>query len=124
MRRLEKGQLKFELHGERLKGGFALVRPRSREKEKRENWLLVKERDERADRSSDPIRKWTKSVATGRTFEEISRRRRRLELEERPKRRRPATAAPKAAPPGANPSHAALSTAAARRFIDHAAVRT
>ena len=69
---LEKGQLKFELHGERLKGGFSLVRLRSREKEKRENWLLVKERDERADRSSDPIRKWTKSVATGRTFEEIT----------------------------------------------------
>ena len=69
---LEKGQLKFELHGERLKGGFSLVRPRSREKEKRENWLLVKERDEWADRSSDPIRKWTKSVATGRTFEEIT----------------------------------------------------
>ena len=69
---LEKGQLKFELHGERLKGGFSLVRPRSREKEKRENWLLVKERDECADRSSDPIRKWTKSVATGRTFEEIT----------------------------------------------------
>ena len=45
---LEKGQLKFELHGERLKGGFSLVRLRSREKEKRENWLLVKERDERA----------------------------------------------------------------------------
>jgi bifunctional non-homologous end joining protein LigD len=69
---LEKGQLKFELHGERLKGGFSLVRPRSREKEKRENWLLVKERDERADHSSDPIQKWTKSVATGRTFEEIA----------------------------------------------------
>ena len=69
---LEKGQLKFELHGERLKGGFSLVRLRSREKEKRENWLLVKERDECADRSSDPIRKWTKSVATGRAFEEIA----------------------------------------------------
>ena len=69
---LEKGQLKFELHGERLKGGFALVRLRSREKEKRENWLLVNERDEREDRSSDPIQKWTKSVVTGRTFEEIT----------------------------------------------------
>ena len=69
---LEKGQLKFELHGERLKGGFSLVRLRSREKEKRESWLLVKERDERADRSSDPIRKSTKSVATGRAFEEIA----------------------------------------------------
>ena len=120
---LEKGQLKFELHGERLKGGFSLVRLRSREKEKRENWLLVKERDERADRSSDPIQKWTKSVATGRTFEEItagddvwSSKKGRSDLVPQP-------VAPEAAPRGANPSHAALSAAAARRFIDHAAVR-
>ncbi len=101
---LEKGQLKFELHGERLKGGFSLVRLRNREKEKRENWLLVKERDERADRSSDPIQKWTKSVVTGRTFEEItagdnvwsSKKGRSGALPEtvRPKQRRPAQTLP------------------------------
>ncbi len=99
---LEKGQLKFELHGERLKGGFSLVRLRSREKEKRENWLLVKERDERADRSSDPIRKWSKSVATGCTFEEISvgddvwssRKGDAVPRPPRPKRRRPARTLP------------------------------
>ena len=115
---LESGLLKFELHGERLKGGFSLVRLRGRGKEKRQNWLLVKERDERADRSSDPIRKWTKSVATGRTFEEITAGDDVLELEERG----PSTAAQETAPPGANPSDAALSAAATRHLSDHPAV--
>lgn len=70
---LEKGVLKFELDGERLKGGFALVRlpPRNKD-EKRENWLLVKERDETAERGGDPIAAWTKSVKTGRGFDEIA----------------------------------------------------
>lgn len=71
-RGLELGHLKFELHGERLKGGFALVRMPRRGREKRENWLLVKEKDGMADPSLDPTREWTKSVATGRTFDEIS----------------------------------------------------
>lgn len=71
-RGLETGRLKFDLDGERLKGGFALVRLPPRGKESRENWLLVKERDRNADASADPIREWTKSVATGRGFEEIA----------------------------------------------------
>lgn len=69
---LEKGHLKFDLGGERLKGGFALVRLKARGKEKRENWLLVKERDETADRAADPITKWTRSVTTGRSFDDIA----------------------------------------------------
>lgn len=69
---LEKGQLKFSLDGKRLKGGFALVRLPPRGKEKREHWLLIKERDETARRVGDPVREWTKSVSTGRTFEEIA----------------------------------------------------
>ena len=115
---LEKGQLKFELHGERLKGGFSLVRLRSREKEKRENWLLVKERRPLvgSDPEMDQERRHRARVRRDR------RRRRRLEFEERRKQRRPATAAPEAGSLGANPSHAALSAAAARRFVDHAAV--
>ncbi len=68
---LEKGALKFTLHGKRLKGGFALVRLPPRNKEKRENWLFVKERDGMAG-GPDPGREWTKSIATGRTFDEIA----------------------------------------------------
>src|SRR5665213_3007039 len=40
---LEKGKLSFELHGERLKGHWALVRLRARSKNDKDNWLLIKE---------------------------------------------------------------------------------
>ena len=69
---LEKGELKFVLDGARLKGGFVLVRLRPRGKEKRENWLLIKERDGKARPGTDPGREWVKSVASGRTFDEIA----------------------------------------------------
>ncbi len=42
------GRLKFSLDGEKLQGGFTLVRMRGREGEKRHNWLLIKERDQMA----------------------------------------------------------------------------
>ncbi|MBU2286390.1 MAG: DNA ligase D, partial [Gammaproteobacteria bacterium] len=41
---LAKGDLKFDLHGEKLRGRWVLVRMRSRD-EKQEPWLLIKERD-------------------------------------------------------------------------------
>ena len=45
-----RGSLKFRLHGRRLRGGWALVRMRPRGDDPRgtgrkENWLLIKERD-------------------------------------------------------------------------------
>ena len=44
-----KGSLKFILHGRKLKGGWALVRMRDRagdgKVDRKENWLLIKERD-------------------------------------------------------------------------------
>ncbi|WP_159729294.1 non-homologous end-joining DNA ligase [Methylosinus sp. Ce-a6] len=102
-RGLDEGRLEFTLRGERLEGGFALIRtPRRRgEKkksgEKKENWLLVKTKDANADADFDPMREWTRSVATGRSFEEIAAgeaARRPL-----PKFRRPQLATPAAAPP-------------------------
>jgi bifunctional non-homologous end joining protein LigD len=42
---LAKGELKFDLLGERLHGRFVLVRMKPRPKERAENWLLIKERD-------------------------------------------------------------------------------
>jgi len=42
------GSLKFTLHGRRLHGAWALVRMRSRDdasRDRKENWLLIKERD-------------------------------------------------------------------------------
>jgi bifunctional non-homologous end joining protein LigD len=43
---MRKGEIKFVLHGNRLAGGFVLVRLKPRPKERAENWLLIKEHDE------------------------------------------------------------------------------
>ncbi|TFW31904.1 DNA ligase D [Massilia horti] len=44
----EKGSLKFELHGHKMHGKWALVRIKSRSDEKQEPWLLIKEKDDYA----------------------------------------------------------------------------
>lgn len=67
---LAKGALKFVLNGERLNGGFALIRMKNKKGEKRENWLLVKERDEFADEQA-PTDEWAESVKTGRDLKSI-----------------------------------------------------
>ncbi len=43
-----KGKLKFDLHGEKLRGRWTLVRMHGREGGKQEPWLLIKEQDEAA----------------------------------------------------------------------------
>lgn len=70
---LAKGKIAFNLHGERMHGRWALVRmkPRSAADAKRENWLLIKEKDEFVRPLGDFLTSTTKSVATGRTREEI-----------------------------------------------------
>ncbi|MFP7570412.1 DNA ligase D [Marivita sp. S2033] len=71
---LKDGKLKFTLQGQRMKGGWALVRMRKKSGEKRENWLLIKERDDYAsDTSSGLTRDHTVSVKTGRTMDEIKK---------------------------------------------------
>lgn len=67
---LREGALKVRLFGERLKGGWALVKIKPRKGEKDNNWLLIKEKDEFAGKSD--ISDFTTSVRTGRTMEEIA----------------------------------------------------
>lgn len=50
---LKKGRLEFELHGEKLKGKFILVRTRGPEKAKKPSWLLIKRHDEEAQEDYD-----------------------------------------------------------------------
>ena len=72
---LQKGDFKFILHGERLKGKWVLVRMRRKpgERSKHENWLLIKERDEYATEELKPIvERVTSSVRTGRTIDQIA----------------------------------------------------
>ena len=68
---LRKGELKFTLAGEKLRGSFVLVRlKRDRERGKRNNWLLIKHRDEFA--SEDDVGEQDKSVASKRSMEQIA----------------------------------------------------
>jgi bifunctional non-homologous end joining protein LigD len=61
-----KGHLKFMLDGEKLSGGWALVRM-GRPQESKENWLLIKERDDaaRAGEDAEITRLLPDSVLTG-----------------------------------------------------------
>jgi bifunctional non-homologous end joining protein LigD len=70
---LKEGKLHFRLHGARMKGGWALVRMRGKKAEKRENWLLIKERDDFAGRTADALtNKHRTSVTTGRAMRAIA----------------------------------------------------
>jgi bifunctional non-homologous end joining protein LigD len=72
----KEGKLKFIVHGERLQGGFALVRLRSDtgRKQGKENWLLIKEKDEHArpGEGGDLIESQLTSVRSEREMEEIA----------------------------------------------------
>ncbi|MGE0666764.1 MAG: non-homologous end-joining DNA ligase [Sphingomonadales bacterium] len=69
---LKDGRLEFVIHGEKLKGRWALIRMRNREGEKGENWLLVKGDDDEADRDGDITEAARKSVLSGRTLEAVA----------------------------------------------------
>jgi len=76
---LAKGHLSFHLAGKKLHGGWHLVRMRKRPGEKRNNWLLIKQRDDaaRATRGRDILMERPLSVKTGRTLEEIAQHKRK-----------------------------------------------
>src|SRR4051794_7106558 len=73
-RGLEKGSLDFHLEGERLSGGWHLVRMRKRPNEKRNNWLLIKATDDaaRKPKDKDILEQYATSAVTGRTMDEIT----------------------------------------------------
>ena len=100
---LENGKLSFAAHGERMRGGWTLVRMQPRNKEKRENWLLIKERDQHAGHDADELTDaYTTSIASSRTMDQITggspvpREARRLATKTKPEpaSRRSASAAP------------------------------
>jgi len=70
----KKGDLKFTLHGEKLRGSWVLVRMRhDRSGGKRTNWLLIKHRDEFAkEGNANNILDADRSVASGRTMDQIA----------------------------------------------------
>ena len=66
---LRAGEVAVRLEGEKLCGGFALVRTRMGGNPK--NWLLIKMKDADADPRRNPVENEPASVLTGRTIEEI-----------------------------------------------------
>jgi DNA ligase D-like protein (predicted 3'-phosphoesterase) len=65
---LADGHLLIRLHGEKLKGGYALQRVATGADER---WLLIKVRDEAADARRRPTATEPRSVLTGRTVAEL-----------------------------------------------------
>jgi bifunctional non-homologous end joining protein LigD len=69
-----KGRLDFTLEGNKLRGGWHLVRMNRRSGESKEPWLLIKARDEAARGPDDPdiLEEQPLSVASGRSIPEIA----------------------------------------------------
>ena len=63
------GHVQICLHGEKIKGNYALTRIRNGEEPQ---WLLVKMKDGEADARRNPVRTEPDSVLSGRSLEEIA----------------------------------------------------
>jgi DNA ligase D-like protein (predicted 3'-phosphoesterase) len=66
---IEVGDVKVLMLGEKIKGAYALVR--TSKPGEREQWLLIKKRDEGADARRRPTSSQPESVLTGRTIEQV-----------------------------------------------------
>ncbi len=88
---IEDGELKFELHGQKLNGRFTLVRtsrrpgsaPTTAFEDDSEQWLLIKKRDASAADGWDP-EEHPQSVKTGRTNDEVKEKREAIWVSDRP----------------------------------------
>ena len=71
---LEKGHLAFHLSGQKLQGGWHLVRMHRKRGEKRDNWLLIKQDDAAARDPTAPdiLEEQPDSIVTGRSNEDIA----------------------------------------------------
>ncbi len=68
---LDRGHAVFVLHGEKLRGGFALQRTRGGEKPQ---WLMIKRSDDQAARGSDIVAERPESVKSGLTLADLLER--------------------------------------------------
>ncbi len=64
----EDGKIEIWLEGEKLKGGYALIKMKGREQ-----WLLIKMKDDEADARRNPVNTEKKSVKSGKTLEELQK---------------------------------------------------
>src|SRR4051812_48505673 len=68
---LKDGRVTIWLEGQKIRGGYALTRTGVRRG--KEQWILVKKRDEEADARRTPVSTQRESVLTGRTVEDVAR---------------------------------------------------
>lgn len=66
-----KGHLDFELHGDKLKGRFHLVRMASKPRDRHENWLLIKADDVHSREQGEVTEERPESVKTGRVIADV-----------------------------------------------------
>jgi DNA ligase D-like protein (predicted 3'-phosphoesterase) len=66
---LEDGKVEIWLEGEKLRGGYALIRTGKGDDAR---WLLIKMKDDEADARRNPTSTEPKSVLSGRTLEEVA----------------------------------------------------
>jgi bifunctional non-homologous end joining protein LigD len=75
---LESGDLKMRINGHRMKGEWVLVHMKGRDSKRksgppRENWLLIKHRDDYAKDQETLTERFTKSISTGRDLDGIAK---------------------------------------------------
>ena len=69
---LRKGDLKIVFHGKRIKGSYVLVRTRGfGSSASKPSWLLIKHKDEHAEKGDALVERHTTSVTTKRSMEQI-----------------------------------------------------
>ena len=70
---LSRGHAVFVLHGEKLRGGFALQRTGNRggRPAAKPQWLLIKRRDDHARPGSDVVAEQPRSVLSNRTIDAV-----------------------------------------------------
>jgi bifunctional non-homologous end joining protein LigD len=119
VRGLEKGHLDFALEGEKLHGRWHLVRMRRGPRETKDNWLFIKAHDEweRSPKDLDILEEEPRSVASGRSIEEIAQGKGKTRVwhsnrsvAENVKEERAARKRRGVAPRQARPSHSAAGT--------------
>ena len=90
MESYRRGRLKFNLNGHKLRGLWNLVRMEGRHEQGKENWLLIKEKDDeaRTGKQSEVTQLLTNSVASKRTIEQIASGRHRVWQSNRPAEKR------------------------------------
>jgi bifunctional non-homologous end joining protein LigD len=72
LRLLERGSIRFDLFGEKLRGEFSLVQMKGEAGGNGKNWLLIKGRDDSADERTDILKSKPLSVLSGREMGEIA----------------------------------------------------